>query len=291
MNDLPDIWIGPVQGGSAAKLVPVGHSFDLAGLSFLAMPPGRVDTTFSGLPLTVQICPYGPGSLDRQRVQGKEVAPDQLGAALGGFDLFARDAEIEIAARNLNWELLIEFDGDRAEALAAEDHDGPIRFDRPYAGGVDQPVRDLAALAIEHLRSERADPLFLEGLAIAIGARAVGLATGRGATTSTRGTDGRIARALDYVGDNLGRPLSVAELADVACMSPSWFARSFRAVTGQPVHAYMRERRLERALVLVREGRLPLAEVAYRCGFADQSHMGRAFRKRFGTTPAKARAG
>ena len=290
MQKLSDIWTGSIQGGAAGKLAPIGRMLDLVGLTVCAMPPGRVDATSSKLPLSVQVSPFRQASVDRLSVWGRTVPVDKWGAAHGGFDLFARDIDYEIACSNPDWELLIEFDDARVGALAAEDHDGAFGIDRPYLGSVDRPVRALGALAVDHLRDADQDPLYIEGLAIAIGARTLGLATECTKRTPTTGTDARITRALDYIGDNLGLALSVAELAAVACISPSWFARAFRAHTGQPIHAYVREQRLERAMAHVREDRLPLAEIAFRCGFADQSHMGRQFRKRFGVTPAKAKA-
>ena len=73
-------------------------------------------------------------------------------------------------------------------------------------------------------------------------------------------------------------------------MSPSWFARAFRRATGAPVHAFVRERRLERARAMLVSD-MPLAEIARVCGFADQSHLTRAFRTRYGVTPGEAREG
>jgi len=58
-----------------------------------------------------------------------------------------------------------------------------------------------------------------------------------------------------------------------------------------PIHAYVVERRVERARGLIAAGELPLAEIALAAGFVHQSHMARWMRRLLGTTPAQLRAG
>ena len=104
-----------------------------------------------------------------------------------------------------------------------------------------------------------------------------------------RPEDARIARAIDYAEAHLGEALTVAEIATVACLSPGHFTRCFKATMGEPVWAYVQRRRGERALELLLMSQLPVAEIAYRCGFANQSHLTSCFKQQFGTTPAQAR--
>ncbi len=54
-------------------------------------------------------------------------------------------------------------------------------------------------------------------------------------------------------------------------------------------HAWLAARRLERARHMLEHTRVPIAEIAYRCGYADQSALTRAMRKALGTTPAACR--
>ena len=104
-----------------------------------------------------------------------------------------------------------------------------------------------------------------------------------------RSTDPRLTRAVDYIESHLGEPLSIAELAAVATMSPSHFARSFKAGHGEAVWAFVQRRRCERAAEMLRRTTLSIAYVAQACGFSTQSHLTRAIRQRFGTTPAAIR--
>lgn len=77
-------------------------------------------------------------------------------------------------------------------------------------------------------------------------------------------------------------------LADVAqaCDLPvSRFVRLFRQTTGMPPHRWLRSYRVERAKELLLNSDLSLAQIAYSCGFADQSHFTRVFGLWAGTTP------
>ena len=84
--------------------------------------------------------------------------------------------------------------------------------------------------------------------------------------------------------------LPLADLAAAADASLFHACRTFRRVMGTSIHRHRQEIRLRHALALLLETRLPLAEVALESGFANQGHLGNAFRRRFGITPGKARA-
>ncbi|MDF2490779.1 MAG: AraC family transcriptional regulator [Pseudomonas sp.] len=99
---------------------------------------------------------------------------------------------------------------------------------------------------------------------------------------------GRLQALLQRMDDNhLERPL--AELAQVAGLGRYQLIRAFRQATGFTPHAYQLNARINRARAWLREGQ-PLAEVAYRLGFADQSHFQRVFKAHTGVTPGLYRA-
>jgi AraC family transcriptional regulator len=106
-----------------------------------------------------------------------------------------------------------------------------------------------------------------------------------GKKTSDALAERRLRRALEYIEENLPRGLSLSELATVAGMSPSHFKVLFKRGTGLPVHRYVIQRRVELAASLLTLGDEPLTEVAYKAGFADQSHMARWMRRLTGQTP------
>ena len=100
----------------------------------------------------------------------------------------------------------------------------------------------------------------------------------------------QLQAVLRLVEDELSAPLSVAELAARAAVSPFHFSRLFRSATGQSPHQYVLQRRLARARELLAGTDVPIGLVAARCGFADQSHLTRQTRRHLGTTPAALRA-
>jgi AraC family transcriptional regulator len=95
----------------------------------------------------------------------------------------------------------------------------------------------------------------------------------------------KLKQVIDYINNHLERDLSLTELATMVQMSSSYFCRSFKQSTGEPPHQYVIQRRLERAKQLLLQDELTLAEIAYRVGFANQGHLNRHFKRRFGITP------
>lgn len=100
----------------------------------------------------------------------------------------------------------------------------------------------------------------------------------------------RVRRVLDYIEAHIGQDLTLAELAEVACLSPSHFSRSFKQALGTGPQRYIVQRRVERAKALLLHTGDGLAGIAAATGFADQSHLTAAFRRETGTTPGRFRA-
>ena len=84
-------------------------------------------------------------------------------------------------------------------------------------------------------------------------------------------------------------PATLAELAALSGVSRFQLLRGFARETGVTPHAYLLQRRVRLARQILAAGRAP-AEAALEAGFADQSHMTRAFRRQFGITPGRYRA-
>ena len=97
--------------------------------------------------------------------------------------------------------------------------------------------------------------------------------------------DRRLRRAIEFMSDNCGRELSLAEIAGAAYLSEFHFARLFKKITGATPHAYLASLRIERARRLLAESDLPIAEVGAEVGYASQSHFTKVFREATGMTP------
>ena len=100
----------------------------------------------------------------------------------------------------------------------------------------------------------------------------------------------RLQRVRDYVEAHFDDDLSLTVLADIACLSPYHFSRSFKEAVGVGPQRYVMQRRLERARSLMRRTHQPLAWIAQEAGFADQSHLTSIFRREMGVTPGQFRA-
>ncbi|MFZ6658901.1 helix-turn-helix domain-containing protein [Undibacterium sp. TJN19] len=111
------------------------------------------------------------------------------------------------------------------------------------------------------------------------------------ANTASRYAEDRAfhSRILDHIEDELDTQLKLEDLAVMADMSLLHFLRSFSHATGSTPHAYITERRLQRARRLLRTSNLSIAAIAADCGFAHQSHLGSAFRSRLGLSPLQYR--
>jgi AraC-like DNA-binding protein len=95
---------------------------------------------------------------------------------------------------------------------------------------------------------------------------------------------GPMARVRDAIEQRYAEPLRLAELSQVAGLSPHHVIRAFHAEVGLTPHAYLVDVRVRRARELLAAG-VPPADVALRVGFADQAHLTRAFKARIGVAP------
>jgi AraC family transcriptional regulator len=81
----------------------------------------------------------------------------------------------------------------------------------------------------------------------------------------------------------------MSEIAAQARVHPVYLARVFRQVYGVTPGEYVRRLRLEWAKERILNSAEPLSDLALQAGFADQSHLSRAFRARYGVPPAHLR--
>jgi AraC family transcriptional regulator len=89
-----------------------------------------------------------------------------------------------------------------------------------------------------------------------------------------------------YAETNFAQPLTVDDLARRAGMSRYHFSRLFAAHTGLPPAAWLVEQRVKETARLLRSTKLPLKEIASRCGFPNENYLSRVFRKQTGIPPA-----
>ena len=98
-------------------------------------------------------------------------------------------------------------------------------------------------------------------------------------------SDERILRATTYIRSHLGTPVTLDDVAEVACLSPSRFRHLFVEQTGMALRPYVLWRRFLRVWELIMEGE-SLSTAAHAAGFADAAHLTRTSRRMFGFPPS-----
>jgi AraC family transcriptional regulator len=93
----------------------------------------------------------------------------------------------------------------------------------------------------------------------------------------------------DYMQTNFHRQVYLAELATLAQLSEYHFCRMFKQSFAQTPQAYLLTIRIEQAKLRIKTGIESVSEIALQCGFSNQSHMGRYFKKRVGISPRQYR--
>ncbi|HEY8519529.1 MAG TPA: AraC family transcriptional regulator [Gammaproteobacteria bacterium] len=163
-----------------------------------------------------------------------------------------------------------------------ETREGRALTERYLRGGIANVDRTPVAAVLPQLRAAA-----MEGrgrAAIVEHARRIVRALAGDAEPSTT-SDERIVRAVRYVNEHLSRPLTLAEVARVACLSPSRFRHLFAEQTGMGLRQYI----LWRRFVSVWEHRMngaSLSTAAHAAGFADSAHLTRTSRRMIGIPPS-----
>ena len=95
-----------------------------------------------------------------------------------------------------------------------------------------------------------------------------------------------LRRAIDYIGENLSEPLTLAAIADVAYMSPTYFSAVFKKLNGISPWEYITIKRVEKAVHMLKTTDLTKIEIAERCGFSGASNFYKMFRRVTGKRPS-----
>jgi AraC family transcriptional regulator len=149
------------------------------------------------------------------------------------------------------------------------------------------------ALKAEMERGYPSGRLYVDSLAMALAVRLLQghSSVGREPEMPRGAMQGhRLKRVLAFIEEHLGDDLSLEMISAVAGVSAPHCKVLFRRALGVPVHQYVIGRRIERAAALLREGRMPISQIAVDSGFSHQSHLARHMRRMMGVTPAALRA-
>lgn len=166
---------------------------------------------------------------------------------------------------------------------------GGVRADlaRPQMIGDNPRLLALAQIAAEEVRTPRRGEMVLDGLLSALLGEIFDTDAQGGTTPATGGlTQRQLAAVEGHMRANLSRQVPVAELAQVAGLSESWFAHRFKQHLGETPLRWQSQLRLRAAETMMADPALSLAEIAHATGFADQAHLSRLFRAAHGQPPS-----
>lgn len=161
-------------------------------------------------------------------------------------------------------------------------HDGPVWTSAGISAGI-----DLALALVE----EDHGPALAQAVAgemVVYHRRAGGQSQFSSLLAMSPGSE-RMRAVLDHIRSHLTTALTVDDLAEVACLSPRQFARSFRAETGQTPAKAVERIRAEAARLRIEAGDGSVATVARASGFGDEERMRRAFIRLYGQAPQAVR--
>lgn len=98
-----------------------------------------------------------------------------------------------------------------------------------------------------------------------------------------------LVKVCDYIHTYYHRQIYLSELAELAQLSEYHFCRMFKRSTSQTPQAYLTDVRIEQVKHLLTTSKSSLSDIALSCGFSNQSHMGRYFKKLLGVSPKQFR--
>lgn len=93
-----------------------------------------------------------------------------------------------------------------------------------------------------------------------------------------------LQKVIEYLHDDYANKYKLDDLAQIVNIHPAYLVNTFKYYTNQTISEYLRSIRIKNACAKLNSG-LSIAQIAFNCGFADQSHLNRSFKKLMGMTP------
>lgn len=223
----------------------------------------------------------GEGWLDATEREGSrryELEPNQ------GFLITPGKINTYCARKDRPWKYVwLEFDGLRVqEYLGSAGLRDTQPVYRPQTVQQGEAVRDLMLYICDH---SKAPPLHLIGYCYLFLDSLIQSSSTRRETAGAQLRDFYIHEAVTYMERNYPRDLTVEEVADVCKLNRSYFSKLFKESMGCPPQEFLIRMRLNKAAELMKTSRDSIGDIALACGYPNQLHFSRAFKKRYGMSP------
>lgn len=135
-------------------------------------------------------------------------------------------------------------------------------------------------LRSEIVAGDASTPLIAEGITLEM----LGNLT-RGSRAIEKHPPKWLLRVVERLNDDFAGEISSEELGREADVHPVHLAAVFRRFYNETIGDYVQKLRVSHAARLLMDPKIQLSEIAYSCGFADQGHFTRVFKRRVGLTP------
>ncbi|WP_227026108.1 AraC family transcriptional regulator [Streptomyces fodineus] len=194
------------------------------------------------------------------------------------------DEPATIASLTVSLETLHRFIGEedlQSRVSQLRDRYPAMRFD---------PVLAAVVKAVAAANEVGVDDLYAQSAAQFIAAHVLSPHIAGSAKSAGTLNPRQLETILTYMRENLGRPVSVDDLASLVSFSRFHFVRCFKATTGSTPYRYLTELRIDLARKYLESGNDTIARIGQRCGFSGPEHFSRSFHRIMGCTPSQYRA-
>lgn len=229
----------------------------------------------------------GRGSMDCIDQDGSR--KDYKLEANHGFLICPGQVSTYAADRDQPWKYVwLEFDGLRVEEYMESAGLGPSQsLYTPQSPAQGEALRDTMLYISEH---SDASSLHLIGHLFLFLDELIQSSSTRRPLRGIQLKDFYIQEAITYMEQNYQRELSVEELAAVCKLNRSYFSKLFRETMGCPPQEFLIRLRLSKAADLMKGTSRSIGDISVMCGYPNQLHFSRAFKKRYGVPPREWRA-
>lgn len=101
----------------------------------------------------------------------------------------------------------------------------------------------------------------------------------------TKADKQKITLLESYIRKNLDKNITISELSTIAGLNTSKLKQSFKSMYSTTIFKYITDLKMQKAIVLIRNKQLPIAQVAFEVGYKNPQHFTVAFKKKFGVLP------
>lgn len=201
-----------------------------------------------------------------------------------GFLITPGQVNTYCADRARPWKYVwLEFDGLRAaEYLDAAGLGADQPVYRPESPALAASTRDTMLYITDH---SEASPLCLIGHLCLFLDLLIRSSASRREVRGVSLRDFYMQEAVTYIERNYQRELTVEEIADACRLNRSYFSKLFKENMGCPPQEFLIRLRLSKAMEMMKSSNASIGDISAACGYPNQFHFSRAFKKRYGLSP------